>query len=82
MCRYLTANGLCAASESAVTPFPPCEFIRYGREFSQCLQYRAYMKELFLYSEYVYDEDTDSCLMRIPCDLNEWEREIFVEPPF
>lgn len=82
MCRYLTANGLCAASEGAVTPFPPCEFIRRGFEFRDCGIYRQYMTELYLNSEYVYDADTDTFPMRVSRDLNEWEREIYMESPF
>ena len=54
MCFYLTANGLCASDE-AREPFPPCEFIRRGRDCSDCSVYREYMTELFLYSEYVYE---------------------------
>lgn len=82
MCRYLTADGLCAASEDAVTPFPSCEFIRRGREFRDCDVYSQYMTELFLNSEYVYDAETDTFPMRVPRDLNVWERDYYLEPPF
>lgn len=82
MCRYLTADGLCAASEGLVAPFPPCEFIRRGREFRDCDTYRQYMTELYLNSEYVYDAETDTFPMFVSRDLNEWERDYFVEPPF
>lgn len=61
MCRYLTADGLCAF-EDAHKPFPSCEFIRRGREFRDCDTYRQYMIELYLNSEYVYDAETDTCM--------------------
>ena len=82
MCRYLTANGLCA-SESR-NSFPPCEFIRRGREFRECHIYREYMTELFLYTRYVYDADSDSVLksLSVEPDLNDWEENYFVECPF
>lgn len=82
MCRYLTCDGLCGASEGAVTPFPRCEFIRCGREFRDCDTYRQYMTELYLNSEYVYDAETDTFPMRVTRDLNEWELDYYVEPPF
>lgn len=84
MCRYLTANGLCAASEGAVTPFPPCEFIRRGRDCSQCDVYREYMTELYLHTQYVYDAETDTFIdsLAVKLDLNEWEENYYVESPF
>ena len=81
MCYYLTANGLCASDE-ARQPFPPCEFIRRGREFCQCSVYREYMTELYFNSEYVYDAETDMFPMRVSRDLNEWEREVYEDAPF
>lgn len=83
MCRYLTANGLCAFDE-ARKPFPPCEFIRRGRECSQCDVYREYMSELYLNTQYVYDAETDAFIdsLAVKLDLNEWEKKYFVEPPF
>lgn len=84
MCRYLTANGLCAASDGAVTPFPPCEFIRRGREFRQCDVYREYMSELYLSTQYVYDAETDTIIesLSVEPDKNDWEREYYREAPF
>lgn len=83
MCFYLTANGLCASDE-ARQPFPPCEFIRRGRDCSQCDVYREYMTELYLNTQYVYDAETDSFVdsLAVKPDLNEWEEKYFVEPPF
>lgn len=83
MCRYLTANGLCAAGD-ARQPFPPCEFIRRGREFSQCDVYCEYMTELYLHTQYVYDPETDTFIasLAVKPDLNEWEKNYYVEPPF
>lgn len=83
MCRYLTANGLCA-SDDAHNPYPPCEFIRRGREFCECSVYRAYMTELFLYSQYVYDAETDTFVdsLAVKLDLNDFEKNVYVEPPF
>ena len=84
MCRYLTANGLCAASCGAVTPFPPCEFIRRGREFRECHIYREYMTELYLHTQYVYDADTDSVIesLSVEPDKNDWEESYYQECPF
>lgn len=84
MCRYLTANGLCAASGGAVTPFPPCEFIRRGLEFRQCDVYREYMTDLYLHTQYVYDAETDAIIesLSVEPDLNEWESNCYVECPF
>ena len=84
MCRYLTANGLCAASDGAVTPFPLCEFFRRGREFCQCVVYREYMTELYLHTQYVYDADSDSVIesLSVEPDKNDWEREYYLESPF